>query len=64
MGKKLNVVATFQVVWDADEVRELWNEPLMSDEELLIECEKSLEDDWDQYALNPEVIHLESFISE
>lgn len=52
----------FTISWDADECRRLWNEPDLSDEEILQDCLLSVEQDWNQYATEPESISVDGTI--
>lgn len=58
MGRTIIVTGTITVAWDADELRKQWEEPDLTDEELLEQCKFSVEQDWDQYATTPDTLDI------
>lgn len=57
------VTVTFEVTWDIDECRTEWEEPNMTDEEVLAECLQSANDDWRAYSLVADVVNVEGTLA-
>lgn len=55
------VTGTFEIVWETDECRALWDVGL-SDEDILLECVKSVDDNWQEYAVTADMIHVEGHL--
>lgn len=63
MGKQVSVSGTFVVGWDTDQLRHDWDEPDMSDDEVLAECISSVQSEWEFYASTPDTIHVEGSLA-
>lgn len=49
MGRKVVVTGVFSAVWDVDEFRSDYDEPELTDEEILAECVESVRDNPSQF---------------
>jgi hypothetical protein len=58
------VSTTFTTEWDTDDFRQQWNEPDLTDEEILAECIASVETDYQEHALDPATINVQGEIVE
>lgn len=56
---KAVVSVSFDVEYDTDRARDDWNEPGLTDEEVLAEFLDSIYDDWDFWSARPDAISVQ-----
>jgi hypothetical protein len=54
VGSQIVVTGVVEVVWDADDLRQEWDMPDATDEDLLAECTQSVANEWPMYASGPD----------